>query len=240
MARSRLTVLGVLAAVVSAGAARVNPEVVNERLQKYVAARIAEFDEIPPERRQQLQTLASYIRGRVELNKPARLTFICTHNSRRSHLCQIWAATAAAYYGVPGVETFSGGTEATAFNSRAVAALRRAGFAIDEPKSMRNPRYLVRAQADGHASECFSKVYSEAPNPKADFCAVMTCAQADKQCPIVHGASNRISLPYDDPKAFDGTAQETAKYDERCRQIARELLFVFSEVKSAAPLSTSQ
>jgi arsenate reductase len=237
MSPSRLTVLGVLAVVVSAGAAPVHPEVVNERLQKYLAARIAEFDEIPPERRQQLQRLASYIRGRVDLNNPARLTFICTHNSRRSHLCQIWAATAAAYYGVPRVETFSGGTEATAFNSRAVAALRRAGFAIDEPKSTQNPRYLVRSRADGPAMECFSKVYSDAPNPKADFCAVMTCAQADKQCPMVRGASTRIALPYDDPKAFDGTARETAKYDERCRQIARELLFVFSQVGSATTSS---
>src|SRR5580704_6570980 len=103
MSPSRLTVLGVLAVVVSAGAAPVHPEVVNERLQKYPAARIAEFDEIPPERRQQLERLASYIRGRVDLNNQALLAFICARNYLRSHLCQIWAATAAAYYGLPGV-----------------------------------------------------------------------------------------------------------------------------------------
>jgi arsenate reductase (thioredoxin) len=224
-----LAVLGVLATVAGAGAAPVHPEVLNEKLQSYVAARVGEFDNIPPQRRDQLQQLAAYIRSDVKLNQSARLTFICTHNSRRSQLCQIWAATAAAYFGVPRVESFSGGTEVTAFNSRAVAALRRTGFAIDGPKTTQNPRYRARYRADGPALECFSKVYHDASNPKSDFCAVMTCSQADKLCPIVQGASKRISLPYDDPKAFDGTPQETANYDERCRQIAREILFTFSE-----------
>jgi arsenate reductase len=157
------------------------------------------------------------------------IVFICTHNSRRSQLCQIWAATAATYYGVLHVEAYSGGTEVTAFNGRAVAALRRAGFAIDDPKTTPNPRYRVSWHVDGPELECFSKVYHDASNPKSDFCAVMTCSQADKLCPIVQGASKRISLPYNDPKAFDGTPQETANYDERCRQIAREILFAFSE-----------
>jgi len=148
-------------------------------------------------------------------------------------MCQLWAATAAAYFGVPHVENFSGGTEVTAFNARAVAALRRAGFGIDEPAPTQNPRYRVRFHSAGPELECFSKVYRDATNPRSDFCAVMTCSQADKQCPIVAGASERIALPFDDPKAFDGTPQETSKYDERCQQIARELLFVFSQV--AAP-----
>ena len=54
-------------------------------------------------------------------------------------------------------------------------------------------------------------------------------ARADKQCPFVPGAALRIGLPFDDPKAFDNTPREAAMYDERCQQIARELLYVFSE-----------
>ena len=229
MFRRRLAAFGILATIVSTGATPVHPEAVNEKLRRYVAARVGEFDNIPQERRRQLGQLAAYVRDNARLNRPARLTFICTHNSRRSQLCQIWAATAAAYYGVPHVEAYSGGTEVTAFNGRAVAALRRAGFAIDAPKTTQNPRYRVSWHVDGPELECFSKVYHAASNPKSDFCAVMTCSQADKLCPIVQGASKRISLPYDDPKAFDGTPQEAAKYDERCRQIAREILFTFSE-----------
>jgi len=230
MFQRRLAILGVLATVAGAGAVPVHPNVLNAKLQRYVAARSGEFDEIPKERRHPLQELAAFIRNKVKLNQPARMTFICTHNSRRSQLCQIWAATAAAYYGVPHVEAFSGGTEVTAFNVRAVAALRRAGFAIDDPKTTQNPRYRVSWHVDGPELECFSKVYHDASNRKSDFCAVMTCSQADKLCPNVEGASKRISLPYDDPKAFDGTPQETGQYDERCRQIAREILFTFSEV----------
>jgi len=78
--------------------------------------------------------------------------------------------------------------------------------------------------------ECFSKVYSARPNPTADYCAVMTCSQSDMNCPVVTGASVRIATPFDDPKAFDGTPEEATKFDERCQQIARELLVVFSKV----------
>jgi arsenate reductase (thioredoxin) len=231
--RNGFVAVGIVTMVVSAGAAPVHPERLNEKLRQYVAGRVGEFDSIPAERRDQLRKLASYIRDKVKADRPARLIFICTHNSRRSQMCQLWAASAAAYFGVPHVENFSGGTEVTAFNSRAVAALRRAGFGIDDPATAQNPRYRVRFQDAGPELECFSKVYRDATNPRSDFCAVMTCSQADKQCPIVAAASERIALPFDDPKAFDGTPQETSKYDERCQQIARELLFVFSQV--AAP-----
>jgi arsenate reductase (thioredoxin) len=157
------------------------------------------------------------------------LTFVCTHNSRRSILCQVWGTAAAAYFGVPGVQTFSGGTEATACNSRAVAVLRRAGFEIDERMPGKNPHYAVRYRSEGPALDCFSKVYTDAPNPKSDFCVVMTCTEADKKCPLVKGAALRIALPFDDPKASDNTPRETAVYDDRCRQVACELLYVFSE-----------
>jgi arsenate reductase len=230
--RSALGAFGTLAIVASAGAGTVRPEVLNEELRPYVAARVKEFRDIPEHRRDQLRKLATFIRENSKGHQPARLTFICTHNSRRSQMCQIWAATAAAYYGVGGVEVYSGGTEVTAFNARAVAALRRVGLLVTEPKASQNPRYRVRFQEAGTELECFSKTYRDSANPKTDFCAVMTCSQADKQCPIVQGASKRISLPFEDPKAFDGSPQESAKYDERCQQIARELLFVFSEVQS--------
>jgi arsenate reductase len=75
---------------------------------------------------------------------------------------------------------------------------------------------------------CFSKVYNAPPNPQAGFCAVMTCSQADKSCPLVQGSSLRVAIPYEDPKVADDTQKETAEYDKRCQQICREMLFVFS------------
>ncbi len=228
-----LTTFALLGVALAAGDSRP----LNPPLDAYVQARIAEFETIPLDRQRQLTGLAEYVRGRVAAGEPARLTFICTHNSRRSQLAQIWAAAAAARYGVSPVETFSGGTEATAFNPRAIAALRRAGFDITVEDGGNNPRYQVRFSKGVSPLVCFSKIYSTAGNPQRNFCAVMTCSDADQNCPVVQGAARRIALPYDDPKSADGTEQESATYDARCQQIAREMLFVFEQVrsKSAVP-----
>lgn len=199
-------------------------------LRTYIAARLAEFDAISDERKGTLDELTSYVQTCLSDKKPCRLIFICTHNSRRSQLSQVWAATAAAYYGIAGVEMFSGGTEATAFNPRALAALERAGLTIARTTDDANRAYQLRHSDDASPLTCFSKVYNEAPNPREHFCAVMTCSHADGDCPIVHGASERIAVTYDDPKVADGTAEEQATYDERCRQIAREMLYVFSRL----------
>lgn len=196
-------------------------------LEKYVQQRVGEFDQIPEVRKDSLKEIAAYVKDQIKAEQPARLVFICTHNSRRSHISQIWAATAAGYYGIGKIETYSGGTEATAFNTRAVAALQRAGLKIEKGPDGKNPRYEVRFRETGKALDCFSKTYSDPANPQKDFCAVMTCSQADKACPAVKGCSLRVAVPFDDPKVADDTAEESAKYDERCAQISREMLYLF-------------
>jgi protein-tyrosine-phosphatase len=200
----------------------------NDELRDYVTQRLAELGRIPEQRKELLEELARYVGERIAAGEKSNLIFICTHNSRRSHLSQIWASTAAEYFGVVGVRTFSGGTEATAFNPRAVSALERAGFRVEKEINGANPVYLVRYRENGPPMKAFSKVLDDRTNPSRDFCAVMTCSHADAACPTVLGASKRITITYEDPKDFDGTEQETEKYDERCRQIARELLYVFS------------
>lgn len=203
---------------------------ISQGLKTFMEEAVQEFDQISAERKGALRELVDFVSERVRDQEKARLTFICTHNSRRSHISQLWAQTAAYYYRVPGIETYSGGTESTAFNPRAVAAMRRAGFLIDAPNESGNPTYQVRFEPGMAPIECFSKVYDETPNPTEDFAAIMTCSSADEACPVVFGSAAHISLPFEDPKAFDGTDQETEKYDERCRQIAREMLYVFSSV----------
>ncbi len=208
--------------------AELNPE-----LEAYVTDRMSEGDEISNERRAALDEIADYVADRVDRGQPVRLVFICTHNSRRSHMAQLWAQVAAEVFDVTGVETFSGGTEATAFNSRAVAALIRAGFEIQPHTDGANPIYEVRYEPGNEPIGAFSKVYDEPPNPTGGFAAIMTCSAADAACPIVRGADARFAIPYDDPKAFDGTEREAEAYDERCRQIAREMLDLFAEVAAA-------
>ena len=190
----------------------------------------AERELVPAERRVLLDQLVRFVAARLAVGDVARLVFICTHNSRRSHLAQLWAQVAAFVHGVGPVATFSGGTEATAFDHRAVAATQRAGFAVEARGSGPNPVYAVRYAAAGPAMECFSKVYDQPPNPASGFCAIMTCGSADRDCPVVLGATARVALPYDDPKAYDGSERESEQYDERCRQIAREMLLAFARV----------
>jgi len=198
---------------------------------KYLEVAIQQFHQIPEKRKESLQELAQFVSSKVKNNEDANLIFICTHNSRRSHLSQIWASVAADYYQIPHILTYSGGTEATAFNPRAVAALQRAGLNITPLTEGNNPHYQVQLGDFTLPQVAFSKKYDDPSNPRQDFAAVMTCSQADEACPFVPGAACRISLPYHDPKEADGTPQETTRYDERSKQIATEMLYLLNEVK---------
>lgn len=196
----------------------------HSELSEYITSTLGEVDIIDADRKSILDLVVEYVRT----SSHPKLNFICTHNSRRSHLGQIWAQTAAAYFDVR-VETFSGGTEATAFHPNAIAAVRRAGFEIDGSND-RNPRYIVSFSNMTDPLVCFSKKYDDEPNPKKDFAAIMTCSEADQECPVIFGASERIKLLYEDPKIADGTSKEASKYDKRCRQIATEMLYVFLSI----------
>jgi arsenate reductase (thioredoxin) len=205
----------------------------NDELSAYIRGLLPSVSEIPEERRPSLDELAVFIKSKRSRGESAKLTFICTHNSRRSHLSQIWASAAAAYYGVDGVETYSGGTERTAFNPRAVAAIERAGFQVERPDESENPHYAVTFASAAEAMECYSKKYDDEGNPKSGFAAIMTCGHADRSCPLVRGSALRVALPYEDPKAADGSEREAEVYDERTRQIATEMLYVFSKVAAS-------
>lgn len=202
-----------------------------EKVNSYLAEREKEIGAIPPERRALLKSIADFIQEQQPAKRPVRLLFVCTHNSRRSELGQVWSMAAAAYYGLAIPAAYSGGTEASAFNPRAVAALQRAGLEVQKTTEDENAIYHVRFGDGSPVITAFSKTIGNAPNPKKDFCAVMVCSNADRACPVVSGATARIAVPYDDPKDSDGTPAEMRTYDERCRQIAREMLYVMSLVR---------
>ena len=199
-------------------------------IKKFCQQLTNEFDRLPSERLNTLQSLSDYIQSQKDQHKAIQLLFVCTHNSRRSHLGQIWAAVAANFYTIASVKTFSGGTQATCFNENAIAALQTIGFEINAKTQSDNPIYQVKF-GEQLTVECFSKCYDDPLNPKETFAAIMTCSDADQNCPVIFGADKRISLRYDDPKVFDGTAQQQEKYLERSAQIAKEMLFVFSQIK---------
>lgn len=203
--------------------AAMRPEV-----EAYLDARLAERELIAPARLDELGRLAEIVRGLTAGGSAAAVIFVCTHNSRRSQLAQVWALAAARRFGVS-LDSYSSGTEATAFHPNAVAAIERAGVRITIEEPGGNPVYAVDL-GGGPVLRCFSTVHDEPPNPRSGHAAVMVCASADAACPAVPGASARLAVRYDDPKIADGTPDEARVYDERCAQICREMLEAFRRV----------
>lgn len=190
-----------------------------------------ETSTISQDRKELLKTLTSYIQNKVNNSEIVNLNFICTHNSRRSHLSQVWAQALAYYFKIPNVFCYSGGTEATAMFSMAAETLVSQGFHIKPISTGNNPIQAIKYAANISPIIGFSKTFDDNFNPVNNFAAIMTCNSADEACPLVAGYDKRIALTFEDPKAFDNTPQQAAKYKERSLQIATELYYALSLVE---------
>jgi len=216
----------------------VSAQELNETLFNYIKNTEPKIESISEERREQLDELVEYLVEDLQKKKEVKVLAICTHNSRRSHMAQLWIETAATYYGINAnndtsgvnrISAYSGGTEATAFNQNAINALKKVGFTFEMNSFGKNTIYIVSNGIDEFNS--FSKKYSHPENPKSDFVAIMVCSDADKSCPVVDGAEARFAIPYDDPRHFDDSPDKLAKYAETVEKIASEMLYTMREVK---------
>ncbi|TYB80139.1 protein-tyrosine-phosphatase [Bizionia gelidisalsuginis] len=187
---------------------------------------------ITPHRKNILDPIIEEIQQKVTQNKEIRLNFICTHNSRRSHLAQIWAQTLAYYYNIHKVHCYSAGTEATALFPKVIATLQQTGFQITTLSGAENPVYSIKYATNAPPIIGFSKATEHPFNPKTAFIAIMTCSQADEGCPFIAGAERRFSLTYSDPKRYDNTPKAADEYNQTSLQIATELYYVFSKIKA--------
>ncbi|WP_233897204.1 protein-tyrosine-phosphatase [Tenacibaculum piscium] len=187
---------------------------------------------ISNERKEVLKPLTDFIESKVSEKKEIRINFICTHNSRRSHLSQVWAQAMASYFNIKNVFCYSGGTEATALFPIVSETLQNSGFQISKISKNENPIYSIKYSKNEHPIIGFSKKLDDDFNPKSEFIAIMTCDSANEACPFVAGAEKRIPITFEDPKAFDNTPQQAEKYNERSVQIATEMFYVFSQINS--------
>lgn len=196
------------------------------------------------------EKLADWIVANYQPGKPLPMIFVCTGNTRRSMLGATLANIAADYWGLSEIRCQSGGTAPSAVNRRTVATLQAIGVEIEPTgeevnrglEGPANPVYRVRwglPAAGKPAMETleFSKHYSDPDNPQTGFAALMVCSEADAECPAVHGASIRIPMPYLDPKLYDGSDYESAKYAERRDDLGRLMLAVM--LKARRQLETS-
>lgn len=186
--------------------------------------------EIPSEERlKKLEPLITYIQSKIEKAEEVNLNFICTHNSRRSQFSQVWAHIISRHLGIP-ANCFSGGVEVTAFHQNALESLKRAGILVEVDEGD-NPIYRLFFSDQESPIRCFSKLFDDAENNAINFAAIMTCSDADENCPFIPGTEKRIALNYEDPKAFDNKPECASKYDERSFQIASELYYVFNSIR---------
>ncbi|GIV44903.1 MAG: arsenate reductase [Bacteroidia bacterium] len=206
-----------------------NSSDMNPQIQKIIEGFL--HKNISEKRKSILIPLAEYLQKKVYLGEPIRLNFICTHNSRRSHLAQIWAQTMAYYFKIPNVFCYSGGTEATAIFPEIIQTLIYQGFDIYPLSESQNSIYAIKYAPSEPAIIGFSKTYQHPFNPKNRFLAIMTCSDADEGCPVVLGAEARFSIPYEDPKTFDTTPSQNQKYKERSLEIAQEMWWIFRSIQ---------
>ena len=201
-----------------------------QSISEYCDARLTEWDLISEQRKDSLLVLSNALANSYKKNKTICVTIICTHNSRRSHFGQLWLAIAAAYFGFENIETFSGGTEATAVFKGVMQAMQNSGCVVETGTIYTEQQeYLLKWTDEQKPLTLFSKRFEDEANPSEHFIAVMVCSDADETCPYVPGCDFRIAIPYQDPKRYDGSPEEQNEYDICCAVIAREMLFVMKQ-----------
>ena len=205
----------------------------NDKTRQHAELLSTQFDMIDASHYEAGSQLVEWIVKNYRSDQPLGIMIICTGNTRRSLLGSTMGNLASAYHGMPNIRFYSGGTAPIAFNPRTIATLRDIGVVIEPtgkeatrgPSNEPNPIYAVRWGKNLETIE-FSKQYTDAGNPQKDFAALLVCSEADESCPKVRGASIRIPVPYIDPKAYDGSTIESAKYAERRDDIGRFMLNV--------------
>lgn len=188
--------------------------------------------EITFSRKTYLQPFINFLKLNLkETNAVININFICTHNSRRSQLAQVWAQIAIAYFEIPGISCYSGGMEQTTVYTQITRTLANQGIEVIQLSAERNPIYALRYSDTSIPIILFSKVYFHSYNPQSEFISVMTCSQADEDCPLINGNSQKFSINYEDPKLYDGSNKEIEIYSNKSFEIASEMFYIFSKIK---------
>lgn len=184
-------------------------------------------------RKPALRACAHAVVRRLARDGEVGLVAVCTHNSRRSQLAEVFLAAALAELSIDGVHVASAGTETTAVAPGIVHVLRSHGFSVSGDHTLANPR--LRVEGHGILRELWSKTLEEAIpalTGGSEAVALMVCAGADASCPIVPGAAFKARVAYEDPKLSDGTPEEEGAYAKTAELIEAEMLFLVREIRA--------
>ena len=201
---------------------------INDKISNFILK--LDTSKIPRSRIKALDLLIQQVRICLNKGISTQLNFICTNNSRRSQLGQVWGFFAANYFDL-NINSFSGGTEVTAFFRNTVKTLQMVGFSFNlENFSHQNPKYIISFEGTSKYILGYSKRYDNEEN-KNPFIAITTCNNADTNCPFIPEALLRFHLPFVDPKSSDETDLQDETYLKTNQQIAAEIYYIFSEIK---------
>ena len=149
------------------------------------------------------------------INSCNKIVFMCTHNSRRSQLSEVWANILSNRLNLK-LSFFSAGTEKTKVYKEVIETLCRVGVDINKEGKL---------NLTSNTINIYSKTLDEIKEDK--FIGIMNCSDAEKHCPLDPRSKKNIKLFYDDPKKYDRTTKESDEYDRTCRLIASELNAIF-------------
>tara|TARA_B100001079_G_scaffold142196_1_gene121790 strand:+ start:344 stop:916 length:573 start_codon:yes stop_codon:yes gene_type:complete len=145
------------------------------------------------------------------------IVFLCTHNSRRSQLCQVWGSILSKIYNID-LKFNSAGTEKTEVHKTIFYCFSNVGIEIKDSKIFYGDLSL----------SLHSKVLEEIQSDK--FISIMTCSDAEKSCPSDSRSIRNISMIYQDPKIFDDTEKEREEYSKTSKLIAEELNYIIKNL----------
>lgn len=190
---------------------------------------------IDSKRKELLENIAHFIGSELQAGRQVNINFICTHNSRRSQLSQVWSHFATEHFSLRNIQSFSGGTAVTAFHRNTVKTLQEKGFIFEiANSSIENPVYTINYTGCIKPINGFSKRYDSLHN-QYPFIAITTCSEADSNCPFIAEAIQRFHLPFKDPKSSDGTPIQAESYLAANRQISGEIHYLFKFLSDNYP-----
>ena len=203
----------------------------SKTLKEYIKNILKNIDMgIEKNRKDKIVKLAQIIKKNHEQQNIVKITFICTHNSRRSQFSQVWAYISALYFKLDFLEFYSGATEVDSVNLNVINALSNSGLKIEKTHKDK-AIYLLKSLKKDKGISLYSKLYNSKLNPSKHFIAIMTCSDADQMCPVIKGAEKKVSLPYSDPRGADNTVLEKEVYNQTCSIIAKEMFYLMKQVK---------
>ncbi len=149
-------------------------------------------------RKKRLDNIASVINE--NLNKTRSIVFLCTHNSRRSQICEVWGKVFAEIYRKK-ININSAGAFKTVVHSQVYESIVKCGLVVDNKKEIFFDKKKFKLNSKTIDSLTMK-----------NFIAVMTCSNAEKSCPNDPRSIRNIKMFFNDPRIYDETDKMSREY----------------------------